>query len=353
MEQIYSKIQKMEEEIHEQDKIVKSCNIKERVEGLIRDYSRDRYEDLLNDLVECKLIKKELKELKVKQLGEIESGEGLLDFELNYMRTTFTQRSVYYELLRSIVDINYFETMHFVNTSIYREFSKDMNKYEKRLFQLIYFRQKIFLNRIFGLDESRGITSFYSGMPDYIKVYIILVTVFKLKKIDDSPIQEYFNLPPIEQLYKKYLKIYPLWTYFAREDQHDRYYKESFTSGTPCAENGKLVEKLPEKGIHVPLDKRELNRDGNLERPFHETVAKKEKNILEYMILGDIWKIVDKYCTKPQADCLKLKYNPDIGKKLTDKEIAEKIGLTQQNVQKHINKAYERLREEIDKIDNI
>lgn len=147
---------------------------------------------------------------------------------------------------------------------------------------------------------------------------------------------DYFKLPPVEEIYKRYLKIYPVWAIIVKLDEkeirEERLYRRLFS------------ETINDYRRDYDSETQEMSSEDKLHNRISPTI--KEKEILTKMMYEGVEEVIDKECSPIQAKCYKMKYSNEL--ELTNKEIAKELGCSTTNVQKHIEKAIKILRKYYD-----
>ncbi len=225
--------------------------------------------------------------------------------------------SDYKTLLRYDCEEYYLHLNGFVHQKVYRAIRKYLLKEEKRLFILIWFTHYKALGikspyRPFGLKMPsfyRIFLDFYLGMPNLVKEDLLNWIFLKNKK---SKIK-------VNELWAKYLKIYPIWLLLARDS--DRIGRQT----------KRRLSKLNNLQDVIGMD-----GEGG-EQTLEEIKGQEDYGILENLMKSDI--LDNPNLTDKEKEIIRFKLD-----RHTEVEIARKNGVSQPAISKMLKNIRRKLR---------
>jgi hypothetical protein len=241
---------------------------------------------------------------------------------VGWVTTNLVNRSECIRLLHREADDVYQGVLDYAFKLVYRKVRRSLTRLERRVFQLLYFRQPIFGGRVAAMDPI--VISFFTGMDGETQLLIFLVLVLKRNELGESE-----NLDKkLERRWRAYLRFYPYWLMLLQEE--DRQKKRS-------------------KAIHgktLSLDAPTLRDSSGRELSMKDTVAdpkNKPTDLLQAFVSasqGMLGGWADKYCTTTQA-----RHLTRFADGSTETAIAQEEEITQAAVSKSIKAALRRVRQ--------
>jgi hypothetical protein len=240
---------------------------------------------------------------------------------VGWVTTNLVNRNECIRLLHREADNVYQGVLDYAFKLVYRKVRRSLTRLERRVFQLLYFRQPIFGGRVAAMDPI--INSFFTGMDGETQVLIFLVLVLKCNELGASE-----NLDmELERRWRAYLRFYPYWLMLLQEE--DRQKKRS--TGI--------------QGKTLSLDASAKPDSSGRLLPLKDTVPdpkNKPTDLLQAFVStsqGMLGGWADHYCTPTQARHLK-----KFADGSTETAIAQKEGISQAAVSKSIKAALQRVR---------
>lgn len=236
-------------------------------------------------------------------------------------------------------------SIDYLMKEIYRKIRQELTPPERRLFALMWFRyypvlgnspRYPFLARICAIDPV--INGFFNGVDDRTRCLVLLVLAYRIKTWENQNLKR-----ELSWRWKAYLNLYPYWLEVIRMDEREDKKEERlsrrcislYSSYGDDNPNGiSLIEKIPNispdqwfRPEGIPLIKKNSYISPDQLRLYEEIFDTKDTKDVELPSL------IDKYCTKRQAEILKMKF---IGEGMTEQKIADRIGIRQPTVSEHI-----------------